>query len=83
MTTQAEREQALADRMSAALTEIGDASSALILGEREACALLMEDESDRIRSSMHSAMKVLDISNAALKATAFLEAAKLIRGRPK
>jgi prophage antirepressor-like protein len=62
------KENAAADRFSAALTEIGEAAIALVMLEREACAALLEAEAAKG-------------GGGPTWADAFVEAAKLIRSR--
>ena len=63
-------EQELADRFSAALTEIGEASAALVFAEREACAKILDD--------MAKGLAYRDEVWVHLT-----EAAKVIRNRPR
>jgi|WetSurMetagenome_2_1015567.scaffolds.fasta_scaffold99819_3 hypothetical protein len=62
-------EEDLADRMSNALTEVGETTTALVFAEREACAKVIED---MIKPGVNS-----------VAIAAFEAAIKAIRNRPR
>jgi|WetSurMetagenome_2_1015567.scaffolds.fasta_scaffold00090_61 hypothetical protein len=77
-------QQAIADRFSAALTEVGEASAALVLAEREACARVLDGLiADTLACAKAQGAVIGQINTWLSQVSILREAARGIRERPK
>jgi hypothetical protein len=77
-------QQAIADRFSAALTEVGEASAALVLAEREACAKVIDGLiADTLAYAKAPGAVIGQINTWLSQVSILREAAKAIRERPR